>query len=209
LFPLTALISESNKIYVTAIKQLEKVFLPLLKVIRRVGQSQLLRRNLSLVLRFGSQLDAHQLHCALATFNLSLLSDVRREDEQQQQQHSPLDHDHERAQPTPTPVEQQAINKKTEKLLYETTALLDATGLDDPLHKVYCTSSPIEKLPELLFLFVLYWLPKVLVLLPSHTFVVQSILCSFPYSFLSSYYKSFLLSILCDSLSCHTTVRIQ
>ena len=46
-------------------------------------------------------------------------------------------------------------------LLYETTVLLEASGLDDPLHKIYVTTEPLEGLPVLLFLFLMSYLPKV------------------------------------------------
>jgi WASH complex subunit strumpellin len=46
-------------------------------------------------------------------------------------------------------------------LLGETTALLEACGLDDPMQKIYVTTQPLEGLPVLLLLFLLAYLPKV------------------------------------------------
>jgi hypothetical protein len=37
---------------------------------------------------------------------------------------------------------------------------VEAVGLDDPLHKIYITTYPLEGLPVLLFLFLLTYLPK-------------------------------------------------
>lgn len=116
--------------------------LPLLKFIRKIGQGQLLRRQLSIALKFGCQLDAQLLYESLDTFNVSLLSDV-------------VQSYHRSGNST------QPVTETTNNLLYETTALLEACGLDDPLSKIYVTTQPLEGLPVLLFLFLLTYLPKV------------------------------------------------
>jgi WASH complex subunit strumpellin len=113
---------------------------PLLAFIRRIGQGQLIRRQIAYALQFGCQLDAHVLYQALDTFNESLLNDMK------QHYRNPEKHPH---------------PAKNNPLLVETTALLEACGLDDPLHKIYITSKPMEGLPVLLLLFLLTYLPKV------------------------------------------------
>lgn len=129
----------ASKLYANAVKKFESLFLPILKTVRRIGQGQLLRRQIMHMLQFGCQLEAHTLFQALDTFNKALINDV-------------LSH---RADPThPMPSEDNP-------LLFETTTLVEACGLDDPLQKVYITSPPLEGLPVLIFLFIVAYLPKV------------------------------------------------
>lgn len=111
----------------------------LMKFIRKIGQIQLLRRQVMNSLQFGCQLDAHLLYHSLDTFNKSVVKDVR-----------------------------QFITKPEKNLpddenplLFELSSLLDSCGLEDPLQKIYVTSLPLEGLPVLLFLFLLTYLPKV------------------------------------------------
>jgi WASH complex subunit strumpellin len=101
----------------------------------------LIRRQTANLLQFSSQLDAHLLYQAVDTFNNSLMNDIK--------QHY--------INPTEKPYPDPATNP----VLYETTVLLEACGLDDPLSKIYVTSQPLEGLPVLLFLFLLAYLPKV------------------------------------------------
>jgi WASH complex subunit strumpellin len=129
----------SAKLYANAVKKVEHLMLPLLKIIRSVGQSQLIRRQISNILQFGCQLDAHLLFQALDTFNRALFGDVR-------------NHYLDPSKPCPGP---------DNPLLFETTVLLEACGLDDPMHKIYLTTQPLEGLPVLLFLFLLTFLPNV------------------------------------------------
>ena len=140
IFPEYRTVPNATKLYSNAMKKVEKLMLPLLKHIRRIGQSQLIRRQIANVLQFGCQLDAHLLHQALDTFNRGLLTDVRRHYQQ------PDKH--------PYPAE-------GNPLLFEATVLSEACGLDDPLNKIYITSQPLEGLPVLLLLFLLTYLPKV------------------------------------------------
>lgn len=46
-------------------------------------------------------------------------------------------------------------------VLFELSTLTEACGLDDPMHKIYVTTQPLEGLPVLIFLFLLTYLPKV------------------------------------------------
>ena len=139
LFPEYKIPTNASKLYVAAVKKVEHLLVPLLKYIRKIGQTQLIRRQISNLLQFGCQLDAHILYQALDTFNKSLLGDVR--------QHY-LDSN----RPCPS---------HESPLLFETTTLLEACGLDDPMHKIYLTTQPLEGLPILLFLFILAYLPNV------------------------------------------------
>ncbi len=123
--------------------------LPLLKFIRKIGQGQLLRRQIVSTLSFGCQLDAHLLYQALDTFNKALLSDV----EKHYSYHNLYS---DGSGPTPP-----SYPDSDNPILSELALLLEACGLDDPLQKIYVTSQPLEGLPVLLFLFLLAYIPKV------------------------------------------------
>jgi WASH complex subunit strumpellin len=122
-------------------KKVEKLMLPLLKSIRRIGQTQLIRRQIAYLLQFECQLDAFQLHQSLLAFDRGLMNDI-------------TNHYRNPEKPYPDPA-------TGNPLLFETTSLLEACGLDDPLQKIYVTSVPLEGLPQLLFLFLLTYIPKV------------------------------------------------
>lgn len=130
----------ASKLYANAMKKVEGLMNPILKTLLKIGQGQLLRRQIANLLQFGCQLDAHLLFQALDTFNRGLLNDVKKH------YASPDKH--------PYPA-------KGNPLLRETAALLEACGLDDPMHKIYITSQPLEGLPVLLLLFLVTYLSKV------------------------------------------------
>lgn len=140
MFPEYKVPLNSTKLYLNGIKKVESLLFPTLQTIRNIGQCQLLRRQIANMLQFSSQLDAHLLHQALDTFNKALLADM-----------------------------QLQISKPTSSfpsnspLLAETASLVEACGLDNPLEKIYMTSKPLDSLPVLLFLFLLAYLPKVLI----------------------------------------------
>lgn len=139
LFPEYRIVANASKIYGNAAKKVEKLMLPLLKFLRRVGQGQIIRKHIALLLQFGSELDAHLLYQSLDTFNASVMNDIR--------QH----YRHPEKVPYPD---------KSNPLLFETSILTEACGMDDPLCKIYVTAHPLEGLPVLLFLFLLTYLPK-------------------------------------------------
>jgi WASH complex subunit strumpellin len=122
-------------------KRIQQLMLPLLKTIRKLGQSQLIRRHIAHCLQFGCQLEAHVLYESLDTFNCALVNDVKRH--------------YTAPEKFPYPV-------KSSPLLFETVAMIESCGMDDPFHKVYATSEPLEGLPVLLFIFLLTYLPKVI-----------------------------------------------
>lgn len=132
--------ANASKLYTNAVKKVEGLMLPMLKFIRKIGQGQLIRRQIANLLQFGSQLDAHLLYQALDTFNNSLLMDIRKY--------------YSNPDKNPYP-------ENNNPLLFETNVLLEACGLDDPMQKIYVTTQALEGLPVLLFLFLLTYLPKV------------------------------------------------
>eukprot|EP00605_Chrysophyceae_sp_TOSAG23-4_P000393 GSChrysophyteH1.ASY1.ANO1.449.1 assembled CDS len=86
-----------------------------------------------------AKLDANLLSQALDTFNRGVLNDIRKH------YHNPDDF------PYPGP---------ENPLLFETSVLSEACGMNDPCNKIYITSQPLEGLPVLLFLFLMAYLPK-------------------------------------------------
>ena len=115
--------------------------LPLLLCIRRIGQGLLIRKQINNLLKLTCQLDSHLLYQALDNYNRGLLNDIERH----------------YAAPNTYPNYPSAENP----VLFEMTTLLEACGLDDPLQKIYITTTPLEGLAELLFIFLLTYLPKV------------------------------------------------
>jgi WASH complex subunit strumpellin len=153
LFPEHALVANPSKVYAVAMKKLENVMLPILKSFRRIGQGQLVRRQISNILQFGCELDAHMLFQSLDTFNRSTMNEVR--------QHY-RDPD---SNPYPS---------KDNPLMYELSLLTEACGMDDPLHKIYITSQPLEGLPVVLLLFLLTYLPKVRVMIIISIIIIET-----------------------------------
>lgn len=133
-------IANPSKFYASTIKKVERLMLPLLKSLRRIGQSQLIRTQIANLLQFECQLDAHTLYQALCNFNKGLVSDIMK---------------HYR-QPETFP-----YPSKENPLLFEVTSLIEACGMDIPSQKIYITTNPLEGLPQLLFIFLLTYLPKV------------------------------------------------
>jgi WASH complex subunit strumpellin len=140
LFPDKALPDSVSKLYGAGLKRFEKLMGPMLKVIMKMGQAQLLRRQLSQVLQFSCRLDANLLYQALTTLDTAVLTDV--------EEHF-KDPDN---KPYPEP--------KTNPLLGQLNKLLEASGLSDPLAKIYVVTDPIESLPVLLMFFVVTYMSK-------------------------------------------------
>ena len=141
LFPEYRMLSNPAKLYSNAMRKVESLMLPILQNVRRIGQIQLIRRQIANLLQFECQLDAHILHESLDTFNKGLVNDIKNHYRDPEKHNYP--------------------GKDDNALLYETTALLEACGMDDPLQKIYVTCDPVEGLPQLLFLFLITYLPKV------------------------------------------------
>ncbi|GMH56588.1 hypothetical protein TrST_g9055 [Triparma strigata] len=129
---------EPARLYTAATKKTEKLMLPILTCLRRVGQCQLLLKMISAEIHFRSKLDANLMHSALANLSDSLVNDVRA---------------HYRDPSKPIP-------KESNPLLPSVTTLLTASGLEDPLSKVYMTTDPLEGLPVLFLLFTCSYVSK-------------------------------------------------
>ena len=160
LFPEYRLTTNANKLYGQIMRKVEGLMLPLLQFVRRIGQGLLVRKQINNVLRLTCQLDSHLLHQSLDSFNRGLVNDIRRHYEDPERfPHYP---------PEKNPV------------LYEMTTLLEACGLDDPQQKIYITTTPLEGLSELLFIFLLTYLPKVCALISHSHLLFSSVLTFLP-----------------------------
>ena len=115
LFPEHRIVSVSSKLYSSGLIKLERLMSPLLEFISRIGQGQLIRKQIAYILRLSCHLDAHILYQALDTFNNSLMNDIK-------QHHRKPD---EKNYPTPA-----------HPTLTETTALLQSCGFNNPLDQV-------------------------------------------------------------------------
>lgn len=66
LHPMNRIPPNATKLYASAMKRVEHLMLPLLKCVRKIGQGQLIRRQIANLLQFGCQMDAHLLfHAAV------------------------------------------------------------------------------------------------------------------------------------------------
>jgi WASH complex subunit strumpellin len=140
LFPDKSLPENVTRVYGAGLKRFEKLMAPMLKVVMKIGQAQLLRRQLSQVLQFSCRLDANLLYQALITLDNAVLSDIG---------------EHFRSpdtKPYPEP--------KANPLLGQLNKLLEASGLSDPLAKIYIVTEPIESLPVLLMFFIVTYMSK-------------------------------------------------
>lgn len=140
LYPEAVIASNAKLVYGNALKKMEPLMAPLLKIVRTLGQIQLIRRQIANLLQFNCRMEADMLYQALDTFNSGLLNEISKH----------------YARPEKHPYPSQAANP----IMMETACLLESCGMDDPLHKVYITSQPLEGVPVLLFLFLVTYLPK-------------------------------------------------
>ena len=117
-------------------------FLPnILTLIQRIGQAQLLRKEIHQIVQFNCKMDANLLFLSLDVFNQCLIQDIKRHELNPENTSYP--------------------DQKNNSLLMDTCSLLESCGLDDVADKVYITSHPLEGLPVLLLLFIITYLPKV------------------------------------------------
>ncbi|XP_076082010.1 WASH complex subunit 5-like isoform X2 [Mytilus galloprovincialis] len=136
--PVKGIIGNPQKVYSTMISRLGKLWPHFIDVILRVGQMQLLRRQIAHELSTSCKFDSKFLASTLQTFNDALMSDI----EQHYQDPS-----------LPYP-------KEDNPLMYELTAYLESAGFHDPLAKIYITTKRLPHFSLFNSLFVLSHLPK-------------------------------------------------
>lgn len=99
-------------LYSTGITLLGGIMAPFLEFISRIGQAQLLRRQISYLLQTGCQKNADVLYKTLETYNTSLVNDICNKEKGE------------------------CHFSEDNNGVYELSALLEMCGLDDPLNKV-------------------------------------------------------------------------
>uniref|UniRef100_A0A8C5PLS0 WASH complex subunit 5 n=1 Tax=Leptobrachium leishanense TaxID=445787 RepID=A0A8C5PLS0_9ANUR len=136
--PVKGIIANSAKIYSSAVAKTQKIWTVYLDAIMKVGQMQILRRQIANELNYSCKFDSKHLAGALENFNEALLADIEA-------------HYLDPSLPCP---------KEDNSLLYEITAYLEAAGMHNPLNKIYITTKQLSFFPVVNFLFLIAQLPK-------------------------------------------------
>ncbi|XP_063087179.1 WASH complex subunit 5 isoform X2 [Cavia porcellus] len=136
--PLKSIVANSNKIYLSAIAKTQKIWVPYLEAIMKVGQMQILRQQIANELNYSCRFDSKHLAAALENLNKALLADIEA-------------HYQDPSLPYP---------KEDNTLLYEITSYLEAAGIHNPLNKIYITTKRLPYFPVVNFLFLIAQLPK-------------------------------------------------
>lgn len=136
--PLRSIVANSSKVYLAAITKTQKIWSAYLEAIMKVGQMQILRRQIANELNSSCRFDSRHLAAALDNLNKALLADIEA---------------HYRDPSLPYP-------KEDNTLLYEFTAYLEAAGIHNPLNKIYITTKRLPYFPIVNFLFLIAQLPK-------------------------------------------------
>ncbi|KAH3758632.1 WASH complex subunit 5 [Pelomyxa schiedti] len=114
--------------------QVKSIFIPLLEVVCKCGQLQLLRHHLASTLRLACKSDSTLLSCSMDVLNSALLKDIHAHYK------DPANN------PYPDP---------SSPLLPELSKYLETAGHSDPFTKLYVTTKPQPIFAELFFLFIL------------------------------------------------------
>lgn len=136
--PLQGTIAQPQKVYPQAISKTSRLWPQFLDIILRVGQLQLLRRQIAYELNTSCKFDSKFLASSLQTVNNALLADIER-------------HYQDPSLPYP---------KEENPLLFEMTAYLESAGFHNPLLKIYITTQRLPHFALFNFLFTLSQLPK-------------------------------------------------
>uniref|UniRef100_A0A8C5TR57 WASH complex subunit 5 n=1 Tax=Malurus cyaneus samueli TaxID=2593467 RepID=A0A8C5TR57_9PASS len=136
--PLKGIIANSNKVYSAAIAKTQKIWTAYLDSIMKVGQMQILRRQITNELNYSCRFDSKHLAAALENLNKAILADIEA---------------HYQNPSLPYP-------KEDNTLLYEITAYLEAAGIHNPLNKIYITTKRLPYFPTVNFLFLISQFPK-------------------------------------------------
>jgi WASH complex subunit strumpellin len=123
------------RLYDEMSRRVEQIFPMMLQLVGRLGQAQLVRRQIANALKFSSRLESGLLSSALDAVNQAVLADV------QAHYAAPTE------QPYPPP---------ENTLIADLSTYLELSGVNDPLTKIYVTAElRTRHMPLLVFLFVL------------------------------------------------------
>ncbi|XP_061462563.1 WASH complex subunit 5 isoform X2 [Rhineura floridana] len=136
--PLKGIVANCGKVYSTAVAKTQKIWAAYLEAIMKVGQMQILRRQIANELNYSCRFDSKHLAAALENLNKAILADIEA-------------HYQDPSLPYP---------KEDNTLLYEITAYLEAAGIHTPLNKIYITTKRLPYFPIVNFLFLISQLPK-------------------------------------------------
>ncbi|CAI5779011.1 WASH complex subunit 5 [Podarcis lilfordi] len=136
--PLKGIVANCVKVYSTAVTKTQRIWPAYLDAIMKVGQMQILRRQIANELNYSCRFDSKHLAAALENLNEAILADIEA-------------HYQDPSLPYP---------KEDNTLLYEITAYLEAAGIHTPLNKIYITTKRLPYFPIVNFLFLISQLPK-------------------------------------------------
>ena len=136
LHPLTQFPLNAAKLYENAALKTAKLWPLFLDSVVRIGQYQLIRRQIANELNFSCKLDSHLLSHNLDVFNSALIHDL--------QVHY--------ARPDVSP----AYPGRVTTILSDISVYLETSGINNPLTKIYITTQPLDHFPLVTFLFTLH-----------------------------------------------------
>ncbi|XP_038056716.1 WASH complex subunit 5-like [Patiria miniata] len=136
--PVRGLISNPGKVYSHYVTRANKMWAPFVNLVLKLGQMQLLRRQIANELNFSCKFESKFLASALETMNIGLLADVEA-------------HYHDPSRPYP---------KDDNPLMFELASYLESAGISNPLSKIYVTTKRLPYFSLFTFLFVVSQLPK-------------------------------------------------
>ena len=135
LHPLTQFPLLAHKLYDNAMVKTNKLWPLFVDSVVRCGQMQLIRRQIANELNFHSKIDSKNLNYALDIFNQTLINDL--------QQHYNNSDTHPN------------YPGKSTTVLADVSALLEMSGINNPLTRIYITTESLDHFPLVMFLFTL------------------------------------------------------
>eukprot|EP01100_Stratorugosa_tubuloviscum_P013540 TRINITY_DN682_c0_g1_i1.p1 TRINITY_DN682_c0_g1~~TRINITY_DN682_c0_g1_i1.p1 ORF type:complete len:1155 (-),score=441.79 TRINITY_DN682_c0_g1_i1:57-3521(-) len=131
--PISKIPNNANKLYNDAIYATSALWPFFGEQICKVGQMQLLRKQIGFQLNFLCKVESALLFCSLDVMSRSLISNIKAH------YFSPETHSN---------------LSDANPLLSELTTYLEASGFFDPLTKIYITTKPLDYFPLVVFLFI-------------------------------------------------------
>ncbi|KAL5456944.1 hypothetical protein EMCRGX_G034172 [Ephydatia muelleri] len=132
------LIADAPKVYAQMMTSCAKIWGPYLDCVMKVGQLQLIKKQISLELNRSCKVESKLLCNSLMTLNQSVLTAIEA---------------HYRDPSNPYPGEDNAI-------LYELTPYLETAGINDPVSKIFVTTSAVKSFGLASFMFIISQLTK-------------------------------------------------
>lgn len=138
LHPIRGLVNQPHRVYSQAVSRAIKLWPPFMEILLKVGQMQLLRRQIANELYNSCKFDSKILASGLQTMSNALLADIER-------------HYQDPSLPYP---------KEDNPLMSQLSSYLEAAGNHNPLVKIYITTKRVACFPLLNFLLVISQLSK-------------------------------------------------